>query len=69
MKIEWIKFYGAYGDVGYAVGEGTVEELFIETYSSEPFCGRSLLRIKTMTGIEKVRSLDGANYDFAKPTA
>jgi hypothetical protein len=66
MKLRWIKFYGSYGDVEFVLGRDGVTDMFIERYSSEPFCGRSQLYVAMDSGTEKVRSLDGVNYDFKK---
>lgn len=66
MKIDWIKFHGIYGDLEYIVGLNGVRELRIEMYSTEPFCGRSQLRIYCDGDVHRVRSLEGSNYDFKK---
>lgn len=66
MKLAWIKFHGSYGDELFSIGKNGTVDLFIEHYSTEPFCGYSQLRIKTSDNVEMVRQLNGVNYDFAQ---
>ena len=64
MKLVWIKFYGIYGDCEHIVGHNGVSSLTIEHYSPEPYCSRSRLQIVCESGVNKIRDLEGANYDF-----
>lgn len=66
MRIDWIIFHGIYDDSEYTLGREGVRELLIESCVTEPYCRRSQLRIYYDGDVYKVRSLDGANYDFRK---
>jgi hypothetical protein len=69
MKIDWIRFHGVYGDCEFHTGKDGVRELHIEEYSPESYCSSSELRMVCDGDVIKVRSLNGANYDFQKARA
>ena len=69
MKIDWIRFHGIYGDCEYAVGTNGVRELRIESYCTEPGLSACELRMECDGDVVKVRSLDGANYDYQRAVA
>lgn len=66
MRIDWIRFHGAYGDCEYSVGNGGVRKMSIESFCTEPGLSACELQMECDGDVVKVRRLDGANYDFQK---
>ena len=69
MYVEWIKFYGVYGDAEFRAEKDGIAILDIVSYSPAPDCGRTELQIYCTDGTRKIRSLDGANYDYKEKAA